>query len=270
MKGGETISSTDLSVFCGGKGLNQSVAAARAGASVFHAGMIGKDGEILKKELIASGVDVRYLRQSEGVSGHAIIQVDSGGQNSIIINAGANALISEEYIDETMGLIEEGDIVLTQNEISNISYIIKSAHDKGACIAFNPSPVTSEIVEYPLDFVDILILNEIEGSVICNCSNADEILNHLERRFPNAELVLTLGEEGAWHSKNGIRLHQEIFKVPVVDTTAAGDTFTGYFIAGRIMGLNAQKSIERASLASSITVSRRGAAQSIPLLGELY
>jgi len=273
VKGGETLSSSCLTNFCGGKGLNQSIAAARAGAKVYHAGNIGHDGGILRQILYDNGINLAFLREVEAPSGHAIIQVDPSGQNCIILNGGANYFFTEEYVDEVLENISPDDIVLIQNETSCVPYIIQKAHERQARVVLNPSPISPELLLYPLDSVDLLILNEIEAEMILDSKDRilveKELLSGLFSRFKSAEVVLTLGKNGVRHQKNGILSSHGIYDVPVVDTTAAGDTFCGYFIAGQAMGLPTAECLKRASIASSIAVSKKGAAASIPYLDEV-
>jgi len=160
---GETITSENLIVNFGGKGLNQSVAASRAGSCVFHAGKIGNNGADLKKFLSKENIDTKYLRESDLPNGHAIIQVDKSGQNSILLFAGSNQDQKKWEIDETLSFFEQGDYLILQNEINEIPYLIQMAHNKGMYVVFNPSPITSKIKEYPMDKVSLIILNEIEG-----------------------------------------------------------------------------------------------------------
>lgn len=273
VKGGETISSESLSTFCGGKGLNQSIAAARAGAEVYHAGMIGHDGGILRQILTENGINLDYLREVDAPSGHAIIQVDPKGQNCIIISGGANYFITEDYVDEVLENVSPNDIVLVQNETSCVPYILRKAHARQVHVVLNPSPIKPELLSYPLKLVDLLILNEIEGAMILGdgegITDGKDLLSGLASRFESAEIVLTLGKSGVWYQKNGMKSSHGIYDVAVVDTTAAGDTFCGYFIAGQSMGLSITECLRRASIASSIAVSRKGAAASIPYLNEV-
>ncbi len=266
---GETLSATRLSLFSGGKGLNQSVAAARAGATVFHAAFIGSDGDLLRHTLEESGVDLAHLRETDANCGHAIIQVDAKGQNCIVIYAGANAAMTREYVDEVLAQFEKDDIVLVQNETSQVPYIIEKAHARGMTVALNPSPITPGLLDYPLEGVGIFLLNEIEGKAICQSEDTRAVAEMLCRRFPRAEIVLTLGKEGALYCHGSSRVRHGIYDVPVVDTTGAGDTFCGYFLAGRSLGLAPEECIRRASVASSIVVSRNGAAASIPTLQQV-
>ena len=261
---GETISAKSVFVNCGGKGLNQSIAAAKAGAKVFHAGKIGKDGSVLKQELEDNGVNTDYLKQSETYTGNAIIQVDKNGQNNIILFAGSNHEIAEDEIDDCIRNFDKGDYLILQNEINNISYLMKSASDRGMYIVFNPSPINDSIYEYPIELVSLLILNEIEGNALTGKNEPYEIIDSLKVKYPNTDVLLTLGKDGAVFFDGEKNIKHGIYKTKVVDTTAAGDTVLGYFVAEMSKGLNAEKALELASRASSITVSRSGAAASIP------
>lgn len=266
---GETESSTSLDDFPGGKGLNQSIAAAKAGAKIYHAGMIGKDGTMLKKLLADSGADVKFVRVCDVPTGNAIIQVDSSGQNSIILYGGANKSISKEFVDEVIENFDSGGILLLQNEINNIPYIMKKAYEKGMQIYLNPSPITKELLEYPLELVKCFVLNEIEGKELTGKSDEQSITNGLLEKYPGCKVLLTLGKRGAVYKDAQNEYRHGIYHVKAVDTTAAGDTFTGYFIASIANNKSVQESLRLASIASSIAVSRHGAAVSIPLFEEV-
>jgi ribokinase len=261
---GETISAHDLKMFCGGKGLNQSIAIARAGGEVYHAGCIGHDGQKLQEILDGNGVDTRFVSTMQQSSGHAIIQVDREGQNCIIIFGGTNQTLSTEYIDQVLAYFDKGDLILLQNEINHVPYIIEEAHKRGLEIALNPSPVSGAIKYFPLQYVKYFILNEIEGKELSGQDDPDEIANELLRRFNDSHIVLTLGKKGALYLDQNHRIRQGVYDVKVVDTTAAGDTFTGYFIAGVSKRLPVDQILINASKASSLSVSRFGAADSIP------
>lgn len=261
---GETLSSSRLEKFCGGKGLNQSLALARAGAQVYHAGLVGDDGDPLVEQLRADGVDVAHVGRWQGATGHAIIQVDKRGQNCILLYGGANRQVTPEQVDRVLQSFGKGDLVLLQNEISSLPYIIESAHRKGLLVALNPSPYNEEIERCDLSLVDYFLLNEVEGGQISGKTEPDDILQALRARFPRAAFVLTLGKRGAVYDDGTTRCAHGIYKVPVVDTTAAGDTFTGYFLAAVGKGLFPQRALELASKASSLAVSVKGASNSIP------
>ena len=266
---GETISSTDCRTFPGGKGLNQTIAAARAGHPVFHAGSIGAEGRFLKELLEESGADTRFVREKDTVTGHALIQVSGDGENCIILFGGSNQENDREYIDEVLGEFGQGDILLLQNEISNLDYLLKRGREKGMSILLNPSPMDEAMKKADLSAVTWLMLNETEGCGLTGCTEPDRITPALLTRHPHMKVILTLGSEGALYADAGTVCRQPCFPVKAVDTTAAGDTFTGYFLAGAVEGMEPAEALRLAAAASSITVSRPGAAVSIPLRAEV-
>lgn len=269
VQAGETISSSKLEKFCGGKGLNQSIALAKAGAEVYHAGCVGEDGECLRQLLRDSGVDVRYVRTAGAVSGHAIIQVDRNGQNCILLYGGANQKLTKEWIDEVIGQFDKGDILLLQNETNEIGTIVDRAYAQGMEVALNPSPVDAHLDEIDMKKVRYFILNEIEGKALTGKTEAQDILDAFRSRYPGSVVVLTLGKDGVVYDDGVTRCSHGIYDVPVVDTTGAGDTFTGYFLACRVAGERPEEALRLASVASSIVVSRKGAGPSIPPMEEV-
>jgi ribokinase len=267
---GETISSGKYRLACGGKGLNQSVALAHAGAEVFHSGKVGKDGEALLACLKAAGVDTRYIKVTEEApSGHAIIQVDKSGQNSIIIHGGANREIQKEDIGRVLGDFGLGDYLLLQNEVSLIPEMIEQAKRRGLSIALNPSPMDGRLTGYPLEKVDYFIINEIEGRELSGESEPQAMLGAMRERYPEAATLLTLGEQGVLYADRQNSLAVPAEKVKAVDTTAAGDTLTGFFIARKLAGQPIETCLRIACHAAAICVIRRGAADSIPWLREV-
>lgn len=269
VKPGETISSKDMQIFAGGKGLNQSIAVANAGSKIYHAGMIGNEGLFLKDILADKNVDTSLLKVVDGETGHAIIQVNKDGQNCILLFSGANNKIDEDYADFVLSEFSTGDIIILQNEISCLKYIIDKAFEKGMRIALNPSPINENLASLDLGKIEWLLLNEIEGAVISGEENAADIVSNLLKRFSKLKVVLTLGEKGSIYREGDICLEQEVYKTNVVDTTAAGDTFTGYFISCINKGRSVKEALETASMAASISVSRKGAANSIPYENEV-
>lgn len=268
---GETLSARELEQKQGGKGLNQSVALARAGAEVSMAGCVGADGGHLVETLEQAGVDVGFIREIDEPSGHAIIQLADSGANSIIIYGGANLKITPQMIDETLSHFQAGDYILLQNEISNVDYAIRAAKDRGMKVAFNPSPISEELLGYPLELVDLFILNELEGQTLSGAASdeGETVLAALAKRFPQAAIVLTLGGKGAMYHGDGQDLTCPARKVPVVDTTGAGDTFCGYFLACIMRGEAPRKALETASRASALAIGKKGAAVSIPTLAQV-
>jgi len=266
---GETQATYNMEIFPGGKGLNQSIAIARAGAEVYHAGCIGYDGGMLAELLENDGVDISYLHTADIKNGHAIIQVDAEGRNSIFLYGGSNELISEEFIDSVLENFYKGDILLLQNEISNVEYIINKASQKQMCIVFNPSPLNDEIRKLDFGKLDYLILNEVEAGDISGCDSSDEAIAFFKKQYPNLRVVLTLGEKGCIYSDEIRCIKQDAFRINTVDTTGAGDTFTGYFVAGLSCNMNCEQSLKLASAAAAIAVSRMGAASSVPFKDEV-
>ena len=266
---GETEASYGMNVFLGGKGINQSVAAAKAGAEVYHGGMIGEDGQPFLDACTEYGVDSRYIRKVEGKSGHAIIQIDKNAQNCIILFGGANQKLTESYVDEVLEGFEAGDILLLQNEVNMLPYMVDKAYAKGMQIALNPSPFNEKLNEVDMSKISIFLLNEVEGFQVTGLQEPEAILAKLLEMYPNARIVLTLGKDGAVYADKEQKHYQPIFKVKAVDTTAAGDTFTGYFLAGLCEGMEIPAVLKRSAKASSIAVSRPGAVPSIPCRAEV-
>lgn len=261
---GETQMAQAKNVFAGGKGLNQSIAIAKAGGAVYHAGVVGEDGAILMDTLARSGVDTQYIKHASGPSGHTVIQVDKNGQNSIIVFAGENMRVLEADIAAVLSGFEKGDLLILQNELDNSPTIMRMASERGMTIVFNPSPVNDGLFQYPLECVDWFLLNEIEGKVLTQETEPEKILAALKALYPKAGVVLTLGGDGAYCMREGQTVYQPVFPVKPVDTTAAGDTFTGYFVTGISKGEELALVMKRAAKAASIAVSRPGAADSIP------
>ena len=266
---GETLASSGMEPFCGGKGLNQSLALARAGAAVYHAGCIGSDGSDLILLLQDSGVDTRHIRRVDGPSGHAIIQVDANGQNSIILYGGTNRQFTHGFVDEVLEQCQPGDVIVLQNEINNIPYIMEQAWERGLRIAFNAAPYDDSVRQYPLDKVTWLIVNEVEGAGLSDETEPEKILDALEKAYPRTNVLLTLGKDGAIYAANGVRTRVKACSVKAVDTTAAGDTFIGFFLRGILDGRSQEETLKLATVASAIAVTRPGAADSVPSYAEV-
>ncbi len=266
---GETIDSQGMDSFLGGKGLNQSISLARAGVKVFHAGQVGEDGERFLHACEKNGIDTTYIKMIEGKSGHAIIQLDKNAQNCILLYGGSNRKITKEFVDEVLPHFEKGDILLLQNEINELDYIIDRAYERGMQITLNPSPFDKALEACDLKKISYFLLNEIEGGQISGEKEPDKILDVMMSKFPEAKVVLTLGSDGVVYRDKNQTCRQGIYKVKAVDTTAAGDTFTGYFIAGILAGMSVPDILKMCTKASAITVSRMGATDSIPTMDEV-
>lgn len=266
---GETEASFALDTFLGGKGLNQSMALAKAGVEVYQGGMIGEDGQVFLDACAEYGVKADYIRTVPGKSGHAVIQRDKNAQNCILLYGGANQMLTEEYVDSVLANFDAGDILLLQNEVNQMPYIVEKAYEKGMQIALNPSPFNEKLSAVDMAKISIFLLNEVEGNQVTGLTDPDEIIAEMLRRFPKAKIVLTLGKDGAVYADAEQKHFQPIFKVQAVDTTAAGDTFTGYFLAGLLSGLPVPEILKMSAKASSIAVTRAGAVPSIPYRDEV-
>ena len=266
---GETISSNDVQMHLGGKGFNQSVALARAGVPVYHAGLVGEEGLDFYDACQECGIKTDYIKTVTGRCGHTIIQVDDEGQNSIVLYGGANQKNTKEYVDEVLKNFETGDILLLQNEVNELPYVIDQAFAKGMTIVLNPSPMNEIIDECDLGKVSIFVLNETEGQQLTGQTTPTTIVAAMEASFANAKVVLTLGKGGSIFHHGDEELYQAAFDVDTVDTTAAGDTFTGFLIAGILKKQPMRDVLVNASKAAALAVQKQGAAQSIPFMSEV-
>ena len=267
---GETVNSMKYEEFIGGKGLNQSVALAHAGAKVWHAGLVGSlDGGPLVNRLNDSGVNTSLIESRDNYSGHALIQIDQNGMNSIIVEGGTNTMIDEIYIDKVLENFKKGDMLLIQNEISSLTYLVDKAFEKEMIIAINPSPMDEKVMAIDLNKISYFLVNEIEAMTISKTLVIDEAVDILVDRFPNSKVIMTLGSEGAIYKDKNTFYKVDGNEVDVVDTTGAGDTFCGYFLASISKGLTIQDCMNIANNAASISCTKKGASNSIPLISEL-
>ena len=267
----ETLSAESFMRGFGGKGLNQSIALAKAGTDAYHAGKVGFDGDPFFTYLNEYGVNTKYLIKDDKVpTGHSIIQVYNG-ENCIIISGGANETISEKDVDDTLEHFEKGDILLIQNEISSLSYLIEQAHKKGLKIVFNTAPMDKKVFTYPLDKVDIFVVNEVEAQGLAECESEkyEDIIEALKVKFPRQAIVFTCGKDGAYYIDKDTTIFEPARVVNAIDTTAAGDTFTGFFLASLLQNRTPKECLKIATIASSKTVQKKGAAQSIPTMEEV-
>lgn len=272
VKPGETLPAEDRNVFYGGKGFNQSIALKRAGlADVYQAGSCGPDGldflEYLKKEK----VETELLCPVTVPQGHAVIQITPDGQNAILHFGGSNRCVPEKLVGELINFLSEGDWFIAQNEVNLLPEIMNELAEKGVVIAFNPSPCDDSIKALPLEKTSYLIVNELEGATISGLPSdrPEEILESMREKYPRTKTILTLGENGAYYDDGKEVIRQEAYKVKAVDTVGAGDTFSGFFFASIINGLAPKDALNLASKASAISVTRPGAAPSIPMLKEV-
>ncbi len=267
---GETKASRSMTTNAGGKGLNQSVAAARTGVDVYHAGYYGHGSEILIDALSRAHVKLDLLEEKDMPNGHAIIQVDDAGQNCILLYGGTNVCLTEEYVDHVLDECTKDDILLLQNETNLLPYIIEAAAKRGIPAAMNAAPMDEGVKNYPIGKLRYLIVNEIEGAALAGGDTFEETMANLIAAYPNTGILLTLGSAGAWFHDGDRDIRMGCAKVPqVVDTTAAGDTFLGYFLAGMLQKLDPAQALQRATFASALTIQKPGAADSIPNVNEV-
>ncbi|MDN3526464.1 ribokinase [Halomonas sabkhae] len=264
---GETLAGRDYRIGLGGKGANQSIAMARAGGRVCHWGRLGRQDGWARELLQASGVDTASVQLVDGPSGHAIIQVDDEGENAILLFPGANHGFDGDNLADLFEATRAEDWLLVQNECSGLAEALELAHARGLRIAFNPAPMTMDITALPLHYCQLLFVNRGEAEALTGMpagSEASELLDALSDQLPESETVLTLGGEGAWYQCADKRVFQAPLPVTPRDTTAAGDTFIGYYLAARQAGESAESCLKRAATAAALGVQRLGATESIP------
>lgn len=266
---GETLASQSMDTILGGKGANQSVALAKAGACVWHIGKLGAADSWACDALAHAGVNTTFVSTTEGPSGHALIQVDDEGENSIILHGGANQLFTGDELQKVLSSANKGDWLLIQNECNALEAMFDIAISKGMRIAFNPAPMNETTRQLPLQHCEILIVNETEIAVLGGTDDHEAALSALGEQFPSTRLVLTLGAQGALLQYGSQRLSAQAKSVTAVDTTAAGDTFVGYFLASIMSGADDASALHRACAAGTLAVTRQGATPSIPVSSEV-
>ena len=268
VQAGETLSALSQTVKAGGKGLNQSIALAKAGAMVWHAGCIGQGGDMLRALLFENGVKDDFLQPVDTLQGNAMIQVNALGENCILLFGGSNQCITEQQIDDSLANFSEGDWLVLQNEINLVPQIVEKAWEKGMRIALNPSPFNAKLMDVDFNKLTWILVNEIEAEQLSGCEEPEKAWELIHQRYPKLSVLLTLGGAGsmAWKLDNDAieTVRQAAFPVKAVDTTGAGDTFTGYFISGLMENRPLRDCMKRAAKASAIAVTRFGAAASIP------
>ncbi|MFO8046067.1 MAG: ribokinase [Halomonas sp.] len=269
---GETLASHDYRIGLGGKGANQSLAMAKAGGRVCHWGRLGHQDAWARDTLSRAGVEVSRVTLVDEPSGHAIIQVDDRAENAIILFPGANHGFRRADLNKLVAGTQSGDWLLTQNECIGLDKLIPLADNHGLKIAFNPAPMADDVLRLPLSRCWLLFVNRTEAAGLTGLApdaGPEALLDALVAQLPATEVVLTLGGEGAWYQLGDLRLHQPALPVKAVDTTGAGDTFIGYYMAALQARLPVSECLKRASTAAALAVQRSGAAESIPGLNEV-
>lgn len=269
---GETLSSHSYRQVLGGKGANQSLAVARAGGDLTHWGRLSQSDRWVLETLAAAGVDTSHVELTTEASGHAVIQVDARGENAIIVHPGANHGFTDAQQDALLAATTPGDWLLLQNECNSLGRLISRAADQGMRVAFNPAPMTAEVRHLPLERCQLLFLNRGEAAMLVDQderASCDLLLDVLQQQLPQVAVVLTLGNEGVCYQHGDTRLRLAAHRVAARDTTAAGDTFIGYFIAACQHDPDVTSALRLASTAAALCVQREGAAPSIPVLSEV-
>lgn len=267
---GETLSSTSYQAILGGKGANQSIACAHAGIKTFHIGAIHRSNESMLAPMVEANVDTRYVALKDDIaSGHAIIQVNCQGENAIILYPGANHCLSLSTINEVLAEASSQDWVLVQNETNNVAAIVDAAFNANIPLAFNPAPMTASAKELPLEKISLLIVNEVEAMQLTNTINIETAKAALLDLSRHTKVLLTMGKQGVYFLSALSETFIPAFTVNAIDSTAAGDTFIGYFLAHFVQQDQLEHALNMACAASAISVTREGAAQSIPVLEEV-
>ena len=261
---GETLRNLSYAAGLGGKGANQSIALALAGGQVAHVGRVGEDGLWAKAKLTEAGVNTNNVVTDEGASGHAVIYVDDEGENTIVIHGGANETLTSEQISEALDQAQPADWLLLQNETNMILQAAQLAKSKGLKVAYAAAPFDAAIAAKMIPHVDLIAVNEIEAAQLADTMNMP--VNDL----PVDKILITRGSKGATYTDGDQSFGIEAFKVDPVDTTGAGDTFTGYFLARLDLGDEPATALKIASAAAAIQVTRPGAADAIPTISEVF
>lgn len=261
---GETLAASGYRVELGGKGANQSVAAARAGASVRHLGAIGADGDRALAALLAEGVNCDYIQRVDGPTGHAVIMLDQNGENSIIIEAGANRKMALKPMLAAIGQAELADILLLQNETAFPAEIAEAAMGRGMEVIYSAAPFEVEAVQAVLPYVNTLVMNAVEAAQL------RAALDVPFEDLPVEAVVITRGAEGAsWTARGTPDIFVPALPTKVVDTTGAGDCFTGALAASLSMGAAPEEAMQFAAAAAAIQVSRPGTSAAMPMRAEI-
>ena len=262
---GETLAATAHARGLGGKGANQSVALARAGAKVRHIGAVGADGAWMVARMAGYGVDCAHVAEIDAPSGHAVILLDADGENSIVLYPGANRLIAEAHVANALSDARAGDVLVLQNETVLQVEAARFAQEQGLFVVYSAAPFDADQVRAILPHVSLLLLNAVEAEQLCAA------LEQPLEALPVAAVCVTHGAKGAVYHDLALKtqISQPAFPVEVVDPTGAGDTFAGFLIAALAQGLSPETALRRASAAAALKVTRQGASDAVPDLAEL-
>jgi ribokinase len=262
---GETLIADNLFRTLGGKGLNQSVAAVRAGAEVVHIGAVGQDDNAIMAELTDLGMNTDAIACTDQPTGHATINVDRDGENAIVLLQGANINHSKDAIASALSQISHADILLLQNETNGQQFAAMLAQKKSATVIYSAAPFDAKAVQRVIDHVSILVMNAVEADQLKAALDIDLA------DLPVSTVIITKGANGAdWLDvASGDVIHCPAHPAEAIDTTGAGDTFIGYVAAALSVGHSPQKAMQFGSFAAALMVSRQGTAAVIPTKSEV-
>jgi ribokinase len=261
---GETLAAEEHSVGLGGKGANQSVASARAGAQVRHIGAVGPEGDWCVKSLTQAGVDTRHITRTKVATGHANILIDPMGENQIILYPGANRAFSQDHVAEALSDAGPGDTLILQNETTVTVEAATLAKSKGLRVIYSAAPFVADDTKAMLSVTDMLVLNAVEAQQLTDALG----VGLADLQVP--VVLITKGADGAVWMEEGVEVAQvPAFPVTPVDTTGAGDCFIGYVAAGLDQGMLPEEAMRLGSAASAIKVTRFGTADAIPTRDEV-
>lgn len=267
---GETVISKAMRFDFGGKGLNQAVALRRAGADVSFAGCVGNDGGEIADFLRTEGIDVSNLDTADCKTGTAFIQVENDGERNKVLFDGANAKITKEYADDVLKKFVVGDVVVLQNEIPYVCYIVEAAFERGLKICFNPSPFDEKARRVDLNKITYLILSEADATACFGTDSYEKIESAIKTDYPSLKVLILSAERGAAYYIDGDNCNE--YPIPdygTVDKTAGGDAFAGYFVAEVMRDAALDVAMKRACAATAIAISKKGSSSSMPYFDEV-
>mgnify|MGYP003290890154 CR=1 FL=1 len=272
---GMTINGSNFLTNPGGKGANQAVAVSKLGGNSYMVGAVGEAfGSELKNTLDSYGVNTEFVKEYSNTSSGIAVIVVVDGDNRIILDAGSNALVDRELIDTALSYASEGDYLICQLEIpqESVRYALKKAKEIKMVTVLNPAPAAN-LIDGILENVDIFNTNQFETEFYTGIYPKDEKTQmeaaHKLNDMGVSTVLITLGAHGSCAIQNGQYFRADGYKVNVVDTTAAGDTYIGAFVAKLSEGSSLTEAMNYASKASALTVTKQGAQQAIPYKTEV-
>ena len=275
-KPGQTIIGSNFKEVPGGKGANQAVAMARLNGNVSMIGKVGEDGfgQTLINSLKNDKVDTTYIQTSKGATGVALITVDKNAQNSIVVSPGANFEVKEDDIDNNIEAIKNSDIVVLQLEtpLNTIKYALNKAKELNKYTILNPAPAV-KLDDEIIKNVDLLTPNETELEIISGVSieTEEDIQKAAQIMIEKGvkELIVTLGSKGSLYINKEKSMFKKAYKDEAVDTTAAGDSYTGALAVALSQDKNIEDAMDFASKVGALSVLKEGAQSSLPTLEDV-